>query len=187
MCTTARRLLPLLAFLIGCGAEPPRETAAASPFGFGRPPSVEEVAQTDIDVRFDGAGLPPGSGLAAEGAELYRAKCAACHGGRLEGNPALGVRPLVGDIRHAVNNLPFAPPLFGYIRRAMPLDAPGALTDDEVYALVAFLLERAGVRATPEIPLDARALAAVEMPNRGNFVIAEGVEVDVPEAPATTP
>jgi cytochrome c len=91
------------------------------------------------------------------------------------------VRPLVGEIRHAVNNLPFAPPLFGYIRRAMPLDAPGSLSDSEVYSLVAFLLTRAGVLASSDGVLEAASLGAVEMPNRVNFVIADGVEVSVPE------
>ncbi len=191
MSTTASGLARalLLAALAGCSSGAPVETPGSAPFGFGRSASAEEIARADVDVRFDGVGLPAGSGRAQEGAVLYRARCAACHGGSLEGNPQLGVRPLVGDVRHAVNNLPFAPPLFGYIRRAMPLDAPGGLSDDEVYALVAFLLERAGVRAAGERPLDAGSLAAVEMPNRTRFFVTDGVEVAVPEiAPeAATP
>ncbi len=184
----------VLATLLGCGAEPPATTPDATEtpepaktpasFGFGRPADPALVAEADIDVRFDGDGLPTGAGDAATGEALYETRCVACHGAELEGNPALGVRPLVGDIRHAVNNLPFAPPLFAYIRRAMPLDAPGSLGDDEVYALVAFLLERAGVLDLAGQPLDAEALAAVSMPNRETFFITKGVATTVPAAPA---
>lgn len=184
MCTTARGLLGLavLGVLVGCRVGAPVETEVTreGEFGFGRPANAEDLSAAEIDVRFDGVGLPPGEGSAAEGAALYRAKCVACHGDSLQGNPQLGVRPLVGEVRHAVNNLPFAPPIFGYIRRAMPLDAPGSLSDPEVYGLVAFLLESAGVMPTPGLTLDADSLAAVEMPNRKNFVVAEGVGVSVP-------
>lgn len=178
-----------LAMALGCGGEPtatsPESAALGLPesFGFGRAADAALVAEADIDVRFDGVGLPAGAGDAATGEALYLARCVACHGAELEGNPALGVRPLVGDIRHAVNNLPFAPPLFAYIRRAMPLEAPGSLADDEVYALVAFLLERAGVLDLGGQPLDADALAAVSMPNRGTFFITEGVTTTVPPGP----
>lgn len=186
---TTPRLSPslaLLGVLVACGVDTPVETSETElgAFGFGRVATAEEVAAADIDVRFDGRGLPPGRGSEEEGAALYRAKCAACHGVELEGSPQLGVRPLVGEVRHAVNNLPFAPPIFGYIRRAMPLDAPGSLRDDEVYALVAFLLERAGVVAAAGSSLDAQSLAAVSMPNRENFIVSEGVGVSVPGARA---
>jgi mono/diheme cytochrome c family protein len=157
-----------------------------SDFGFGRIAKGEEIARADIDVRFDGLGLPPGRGSAAEGALIYSARCALCHGSELEGNPNLGGRPLVGNDRHAVNNLPYAPPLFAYIRRAMPLTAPGSLSDNEVYGLVAFLLTKAGVSTAPDLVLDAPALAAVEMPNRDGFFADSGSGVALPRSPRRT-
>ena len=162
-------VLAALVFLaLGCNAdEGPKQTE--SEFGFGRTASAEEIARVDIDVRSDGLGLPPGRGSAKEGAATYGAQCAACHGNELQGNPDLGVRPLVSDLRHSVNNLPYAPPLFAYIRRSMPLTAPGSLSDNEVYGLVAFLLARAAITTAPNLELDAAALAAVQMPNRENF------------------
>ena len=167
-------------FALACHADKVSDQTE-SEFGFGRSASAEEIARADIDVRFDGLGLPSGRGSATEGAGTYGAKCAACHGSELEGNPDLGVRPLVSDFRHSVNNLPFAPPLFAYIRRAMPLTAPGSLSDDEVYGLVAFLLSRAGIISTPEFVLDAAALAAIRMPNRDNFFADPGSGVALPE------
>ncbi len=152
-----------------------------SEFGFGRSASAEEIARADIDVRFDGLGLPPGRGSAAGGAVTFSAKCAVCHGSELEGNPSLGVRPLISDFRHSVNNLPYAPPLFAYIRRSMPLTAPGSLSDNEVYGLVAFLLTQAGISTTSDLVLDAAALAAVEMPNRENFFADSDSGVALPE------
>ncbi len=191
-----------LTVALGCGGDSPdgaenassaspaaaaRGSSPAEAFGFGRSADAAAVAAADIDVRFDGAGLPPGAGDAATGEALYGARCVGCHGAQLEGDPSLGARPLVGDVRHAVNNLPFAPPLFAYIRRAMPLDSPGSLADDEVYALVAFLLERAGVADLAGRPLDAATLAAVAMPNREAFFITDGVATTVPAAPAANP
>ena len=167
-------------FALACNAdELPKPTA--SEFGFGRVASAEEIARADIDVRFDGLGLPPGRGNATEGAATYGAQCAACHGSELEGNPNLGVRPLISDFRHSVNNLPYAPPLFAYIRRSMPLTAPGSLSDNEVYGLVAFLLSGAGINTAPDLVLDAAALAAVEMPNRKNFFTDDDPGVVLPE------
>ena len=167
-------------FALACNAEK-RPEQTESEFGFGRIASAEEIAGADIDVRFDGLGLPPGRGSATEGAATYDAKCAACHGSELEGNPNLGVRPLVSDFRHSVNNLPYAPPLFAYIRRSMPLTAPGSLSDNEVYGLVAFLLSRAGIDTAPDLILDAAALAGVRMPNRKNFFSDDDSGVALPQ------
>ena len=172
-------------FTLACNADGlPDQTQ--SEFEFGRIASAEEIARADIDVRFDGLGLPPGRGSVTEGTATYNTKCAACHGSELEGNPALGVRPLISDFRHSVNNLPYAPPLFAYIRRAMPLTAPRSLSDNEVYGLVAFLLSRAGINTTPDLMLDAAALAAIEMPNRENFAPQSDSGVALPESSSVT-
>ena len=157
--------------------------ANASQYGFGRTATEAEIAVSDLDVRFDGTGLPAGQGTAAEGAKTYQTACASCHGAELEGNEDLWVKPLLSDTRHGVNNLPFAPPLFAYIRRSMPLYQPGSLSDDEVYGLVAFLLKEAGIWKSDDIALDAAGLSAIDMPNRQSFVPAPASGVKAPEAP----
>ena len=179
MFTTAKAVVLLscaVALLVAsrfAGAEPT--------YGFGRVADDAEVAAADLDVRFDGTGLPAGSGSAEQGAAIYAAQCASCHGAELEGNRELYIKPLLSDKRHSITMRPYAPPLFAYIRRSMPLTAPGSLSDDESYALVAFLLREAGVDPQPEAPMDAARLRAIDMPNRENFVPAANSGVAPPE------
>jgi len=145
----------------------------ASP-GFGRHATPEEIAALDIDVAPDGAGLPLGSGTASEGAPIYAARCAHCHGAAGEGGPADRLVGGVGTLTSAQPLLttgsfwPYATTLFDYLRRAMPYDSPGSLSANEVYALTAFLLEGSGVIAA-EARLDAASLPALRMPNRDGF------------------
>lgn len=165
-------------------------TAQAPPqrFGFGEPAPREVIAAIDIDVRPDGAGLPPGSGMAREGGELYARQCAACHGPKGEGGQA---EPLVGveprglapfgpeyerwrdgrpDVPFTIGNYwPFAATLFDYIRRAMPANAPGTLTADETYRLVAWLLAQNGIIADTAV-MNAETLPKVTMPAHKRFV-----------------
>jgi cytochrome c len=154
--------------------------------GVGRPATREELAAWDRDVDPSGHGLPPGSGTVADGARVYAAKCASCHGGRGEGvgpNPRL-VQPAAPDpvtrdsfpfardpaIPKTVGNYwPFATTLYDYLRHAMPYDRPGSLTPDETYALVAYLLAENGVVPRTAV-MDARTLPAVELPARRRFV-----------------
>ena len=151
-------------------------------YGIGSPASDSLVSAWDVDIGPDGAGLPPGSGSHAKGAAVYAAQCAACHGARGEG---LGAYPkLVGRdpregfpfardpklVKTIGNYWPYATTLFDYVRRTMPLTSPGSLTDDEVYAVVAFLLAENEVIARDAV-LDARALPAVRMPARDRFVV----------------
>ncbi len=120
-------------------------------FGIGTPASEDAIATIDIDILPDGRGLPDGSGNVSEGAELYAAQCASCHGIDGQGGafPALaGGRPATatelsvdGQIPHTLGNYwGYATTLFDYIRRAMPYDKPGSLNDNAVYALSAYLL-----------------------------------------------
>jgi cytochrome c len=151
-------------------------------FNLGRTPTAAEIAAEDIDVGPSGAGLPAGSGTAQEGAAVFAASCASCHGANGEGKapayPQLIGGPK-GDFNFASdpkiprtigNYWPYATSVYDYIRRAMPLTAPGSLTADQTYAVTAFLLEREGV-----IPagtrLDAKSLPAVEMPAKSHFVL----------------
>ncbi|KHK60018.1 cytochrome C [Burkholderia sp. A9] len=147
----------------------------------GRSPTAEEIAGWDIDVVPDGTGLPIGHGTAAEGAAVFAMRCAACHGANGEGVsvPERGAFPrLVGGIGTLADDVPvktvgsywpYATGVFDYIRRAMPLTAPGSLTSNEVYALVAFILSRNGVIPAPAV-MNEKTLPAVVMPNRDGFI-----------------
>jgi S-disulfanyl-L-cysteine oxidoreductase SoxD len=149
-------------------------------FGIGRAPSAAEIAAEDIDVSPNGAGLPPGSGTPEQGAAVYAASCASCHGKNGEGTPPLYPQ-LVGGPKNADfdsdakiprtigNYWPFATTLYGYIRRAMPLTAPGSLTADQTYAVTAYLLNREGL-IPAGTSLDAHSLPAIQMPARSHFV-----------------
>lgn len=150
-------------------------------FGLGHPASAADIAAEDIDVLPNGAGLPAGSGTPAEGAKVYAAACASCHGVNGEGKSP-DYPQLVGGpkgtfnfgsdpkIPRTIGNYwPYATTVFGYIRRAMPLTAPGSLTPDQTYAVTAYLLMREGL--IPEnASLDANTLPNVQMPARSHFV-----------------
>ena len=181
-----RHLLPLVlvASLAACG-EGSRDSSPERParFDLGRPADVQLVARLDTDIDPSGAALPAGRGTAAEGAVLYAAQCAMCHGAEGLGMPPafprlLGRDPKAEDFNFASdhklpktigNYWPYATTLFDYIRRAMPLMAPGSLTDDQVYALTAYLLAADGV-IPKESTLDAASLAAVKMPYTDRFI-----------------
>jgi cytochrome c len=159
----------------------PALTFAQKPLGIGRPATADEIKKLDIDVMPDGRGLPPGKGSVADGAAIYAAKCASCHG--KTGDSGSG-GPLVafdsgknfdfatnGKLVKAVGNYwPYATTLYDYTYRAMPFMQPGTLTPDETYALVAYIL--ALNKVIPEnAVMDAKTLPAVKMPARDRFVM----------------
>lgn len=166
----------------GCGNERgPARSGAPSRFGFGRPASAEEIAAWDLDVAPDGAGLPPGNGRPLAGATVYARKCAVCHGrsgtegpfDRLVGREPRARFPFGRDpalVKTVGNYWPYATTLYDYINRAMPLDAPGSLTPDEVYRLVAFLLWRNEIIESG-VEINAHTLPRVIMPARDRFVL----------------
>jgi mono/diheme cytochrome c family protein len=160
----------------------PAKPAAKEPatFGIGRPATPAEIVALDIDVGPDGAGLPPGRGTSADGAPIYAARCAGCHGktgkegpndvlvGRLPGDAF----PFARDPRAPKtigSYWPYATTVFDYIRRAMPPDAPGSLKDDEVYGLVAYLLVLNELVPADAV-IDATSLPKVKMPAHDRFV-----------------
>ena len=163
------------------GAACRSEGQTATRYGVGRPATRAEIAAWDIDVNPSGAGLPAGRGSAAEGASVFAAKCAACHGTEGEGlaaGPALGGRepregfPFGQSLKYTRtvgNYWPYATTLYDYVDRAMPATAPGSLTADEIYAVVAWILSRNEIIA-PTAVMDAASLPRVRMPARDRFV-----------------
>jgi mono/diheme cytochrome c family protein len=159
----------ILALAIGAGA------AVAEGPGLGKPITQSDLAEWDINILPDGTNLPPGSGKSADGAKIFAEKCALCHGDNGKGGRAAR---LVGGPPKAsldggktiANYWPYATTLFDFIRRAMPFTQPRSLSDQEVYALTAYLLaENKLIGENDEI--NATTLPKVRMPNRDNFVI----------------
>ncbi|MDQ6481074.1 cytochrome c [Dyadobacter sp. LHD-138] len=146
-------------------------------FGFGRAATLEEIALLDTDVRPDGKGLPAGSGKVADGKLVYAAKCSGCHGVTgVEGpNDALVTVKNPADQKTKArsktigNYWPYATTVFDYIKRAMPFNQPGSLTDQDVYNLTAFLLHENGLIKPDEV-INAQTLPKVIMPARDFFV-----------------
>jgi mono/diheme cytochrome c family protein len=168
------RSLPAVVALLGmavlCAA------ARAETPNLGRPLGPEDIAPWDISIAPDGTGLPPGSGTVAQGETVYAAACQKCHGERGAGKPndALvgGLGTLAGGtmpVKTVGSFWPYATTLFDYVRRAMPLNAPKSLTDDQVYAVCAYILQLNGIIGADDT-MDARSLPAVRMPNRDGFV-----------------
>jgi mono/diheme cytochrome c family protein len=147
------------------------------PFGLGRVPSAAEIKARDIAVGPDGAGLPPGRGTVSSGEQVYQAKCVACHGPTGTEGP---MDKLVGEklpVKTIGSFWPYATTVFDYIRRAQPFNHPGSLTDNEVYALTAWLLFRNQIIAADQV-IDAATLPNVRMPNRDGFVPDPRPDVD---------
>lgn len=168
----------LLAALLGAtGCSGGDDGPDATPH-LGRPAPADVVRREDISILSDGTGLPPGSGAVAQGRATFSAKCAACHGEAGVGGAAerltggIGTLAAPQPVRSVASYWPYAPTLFDYIRRAMPLTAPQSLTDDEVYGLAAYLLSIDGIVGA-DVRIDAATLSQVRMPNRDGFVSLE--------------
>ena len=127
----------------------------------GRTPTQEEIRAWDISIGPDGKELPPGSGTAKQGANIFAAKCAYCHG-------PTGVEGPAKNLSDETRIVPVATTIWDYINRAMPMDREGSLRADEVYALTALLLYRSGIIQESAV-MDAKRLPQVQMPNRNGF------------------
>jgi mono/diheme cytochrome c family protein len=147
---------------------------AQSPYGIGRPATPAEIAGWNIDIDREGHNLPPGSGTVSHGHEVFDQQCAACHGAKGEGGigdqlaGGQGTLATAKPVRTVGSYWPYATTLFDYIHRAMPQNAPQSLSNDDVYAVSAYILNLNGLLPA-DATLDARTLAAIKMPNRNMF------------------
>lgn len=171
-----------MALLSVCAAR----AQAQGPYGIGRTATPAEIAGWNIDVGRDGRGLPSGSGTVSHGREVFEQQCVACHGDKGQGgigDKLVGGQETLGTshpVRTVGSYWPYAPTLFDYIRRAMPQNAPQSLSNDDVYAVSAYILNLNGLLPA-DATLDAKTLAAVKMPNRGHFVGDPRPDVKNPE------
>jgi S-disulfanyl-L-cysteine oxidoreductase SoxD len=181
------RLLSLIVVMFAFGAA----AAAQSPtFGVGRPPLSEDLRAIDIEVLPDGRGLPPGSGTAAIGRDVYARRCETCHGPSGKEGPQDVLVGGTGSLttprpqKTVGSYWPYATTLWDYIRRAMPFDHPGTMTVDEVYAASAYVLFLNGIVNEQDV-LNQTTLPQVKMPNRNGFVADPRPDVDTKDTKRT--
>ncbi len=170
-------LSALWTFTFGAGA------SLAQGVNLGKRISQSDLAPWDIDIEPSGTGLPAGSGTSDQGASIFADNCSACHGDGGKGattttSGAPAAPPVVSDTKRngiddttltIANYWPYATTLFDYIRRAMPWTAPRSLTDDQVYALTAYILAQNKL-IDAKLVINSQTLPKVQMPNRDGFI-----------------
>jgi mono/diheme cytochrome c family protein len=158
--------------LAGCASPTSTETP-----NLGRVATPAEVTGWDVSIPPDGTGLPLGRGTSAQGAIVYEQKCQNCHGEKGAGQPndrlvgGHGTLASKTPVRTVGSYWPYATTVFDYVRRAMPYTQAHSLSDDEVYAVTAYLLHLNGIIGEADV-MDAQTLPKVKMPNRDNFILA---------------
>ena len=167
----------------------PAEAAMAAPtggapesegglkLGLGRVATGEEIAAWDIDVRPDGLGLPEGSGTASQGMAIYDENCASCHG---DFGEAIGRWPVLAGGQGTLQNdrpektigsyWPYLSTVYDYVKRAMPFGNARSLSDDDVYALTAYLLYLNDIVDDEQFELSKENFSSIHLPNEQNFV-----------------
>jgi len=162
---------------------------AASPvlaekFGLGRAALPEEIAAWDGDISPDGTGLPVGSGDAIDGEEIFAGQCASCHGDFAEGidnwpKLAGGADTLDHEdpLKTVGSYWPYLSTAYDYIKRSMPYGNAGTLSDDDVYAIVAYILYSNDL-IEDDFVLSNETFLEVEMPNAGGFIIDDRAEAE---------
>ena len=165
-------LVPLAALMAGTAAQ----AQAPAYKNVGHAATPNEIRAWDTAVGPAGTELPPGSGTAKDGAEIFANKCVVCHGPAGEGS--LLAPRLVGGKGTLTSSQPvltigsywaFATTIFDFINKAMPRGQEGSLKPNEVYALTAFLLYKNDIVKETDV-MDAKSLPAVKMPNRDGFI-----------------
>ena len=146
----------------------------AGPVGLGKPVTENQIKVWNSDIGPSGAGLPAESGTAATGEIIYQQKCSSCHGDKGQGgiaNRLVGGGNLRTDkpVKTVGSFWPYATTIFDYVKRAMPHQAPQSLTDDQVYALTAYLLYMNKIISKDAV-MNAKSLPLVKMPNRDGFI-----------------
>jgi S-disulfanyl-L-cysteine oxidoreductase SoxD len=177
---STHRLIALAVALAVTGAS--SAVLGAGP-NLGKPITQTDLAPWDIDVEPSGAGLPAGSGTSDQGAAIFAEQCSACHGDGGKGattttSGAPSAPPVVSSVKRngiddttltIANYWPYATTLFDYIRRSMPWPSPRSLTDDQVYALTAYILAQNKL-IDSKLVVTAQTLPQVQMPNRDGFI-----------------
>ncbi len=173
MCTHKSLVAIAMALSFSAGS------ALAQGSGLGKPISEGDIKHWDIAILPDGTNLPPGSGTPAQGAKIFAEKCSACHGEAGKGGVSPAYPALVGGAaltngidtpKTIANYYAYATTIFDYTRRGMPYNVPRSLTDDEVYALTAYILALNKLIGENDV-MDAKTLPQVKMPNRDNFIL----------------
>jgi S-disulfanyl-L-cysteine oxidoreductase SoxD len=152
------------------------QKAKPKPLGIGRTATPEEIAGWDIDIRPDGHGLPPGKGTVKEGEPIYVERCATCHG---EFGESAGRWPILSGgngtlashdpVKSIGSYWPYASTVMDYIRRSMPFGAAQTLTNDELYAVTAYVLYLNDVIKDENFELNDKNFTSIKLPNQGNF------------------
>lgn len=179
----------MLATTAAADPSPNRPSGGTVRYNVGQPLTPDQITAIDISVLPTGEGLPEGKGTARDGAKIYAAHCAACHGDQGEGRgdfvALVGGRGTLSTNQPVLtvgSYWPTATTVFDYIRRAMPYNTPGILSTDEVYAVTAWILEKNDILPAGAV-LDRRSLPKVRMPNSDGFVPdpRPDVKASVPE------
>jgi S-disulfanyl-L-cysteine oxidoreductase SoxD len=169
--------------LVGAPGEAPaqervqdRAAAPAKKLGIGREATPQEIAGWDIDIRPDGHGLPPGKGTVKQGEEIYMTQCAACHG---EFGESAGRWPILSGgegslathdpVKSVGSYWPYASTLMDYIRRSMPFGNAQSLSDDELYAVTAYVFYLNDIVRDENFELNAETFKTIRLPNEANF------------------
>jgi len=161
--------------LAGCTSAAATRSDIQGP-NLGRDATPGQITGWDISVGPDGVGLPPGKGTSAAGATVYEQKCLICHGAKGAGQPndrlvgGQGTLASKTPVRTIGSYWPYATTVFDYVRRAMPYIQPQSLSNDEVYAVTAYLLHLNGIIGETD-EMNAQTLPKVKMPNQANFIV----------------
>jgi S-disulfanyl-L-cysteine oxidoreductase SoxD len=165
----------VLLFAFDASVRAQTKNGAPRNYGIGRVATPDQIAGWDIDIRPDGQGAPPGRGSVKDGEKVYMDKCAACHGefGESAGRwPQLaqgkGTLASHDPVKTVGSYFPYLSSVFDYIRRAMPFGDAESLTNDELYAVTAYVLNLNDI-VDDKFVLSRETWGKVKMPNQDGF------------------